>query len=283
MLMVAGLITDQVALISGRLIPTLTVYILIIRTHQRAVVFIFAVCCQNGVNVVKLLYLRWRLSLFQLLFVRSGIRQWYVLRVYWVVHLSHRVDDTCVAVSFCNSLHSFELGIDPTTVDWKLMFLLLWCTNLSWPVDVVDKDIAPVRKVWGSTLRLVKSNTLVSGSPPLRYWSCIVQALSRGDGFRLTLRASVKYCEYDEGSFDLSVKTYYFLPPGTHQVTPRSCLQSPTVPTLPLSPYSKLPSALPSTAKPGARRMGKVGVKFCVHSWHCLLYARIIQVDMLWD
>ena len=67
-------------------------------------------------------------------------------------------------------------------------------------VSSVAKRTLSVREVWGSIPGPVKSaqcrQRLATGATFLR--SCVAQALSRGDGPRLSLHASAQYGEYNE-------------------------------------------------------------------------------------
>ena len=65
------------------------------------------------------------------------------------------------------------------------------------PVSLVVKTLLSVREAWGSNTGLVKSDTV---SPTARtaatfFWSCVVQALNRGDGPGHSLHASAHHCE----------------------------------------------------------------------------------------
>ena len=80
------------------------------------------------------------------------------------------------------------------------MFLLHTCKALYWPISSVAKPTLSAREVWASIPGPIRSSEsrqrLAIVATFVR--NCVTQALSRGDGPRHSLHASVYYCEYNE-------------------------------------------------------------------------------------
>ena len=80
------------------------------------------------------------------------------------------------------------------------MILLQTCIASYWPISSVAKPVLSVREVWGSIPGPIKLSESCQRLAIVATFvrSRVAQTLSRGDGLRHWLHASVYYGEYNE-------------------------------------------------------------------------------------